>query len=288
MAADNRFAAWKEDELLRTAMQEYVKQGLKREETLSFSQRDFSHYKWSMRTLDRRMRHFQIYYIDQDVSIEEVKEAVKKELAGPGKLLGYRAMQKKIRINHNFYVGHDKVYDMMTDLDQEGLAARGGVAVYGCLDTASRKLLWLRVWMSNHDPLLIARWYLEYLMETNVMSSMLRVDKGTETGTMATMHAFLRSNNHEDEIDPVDTVIYGPSTPNQIERWWKELHERLEKFFKVQLNELKNHAHYNPDDDVDSLFQASLLSVIVARVQIQVFKFFFSFLPEQFENGSGK
>ncbi len=52
-------------------------------------------------------------------------------------------------------------------------------------------------------------------METNVMPSMLRVDKGTETGTMATMHAFLRSN-HKDEIDPVDTLIYGPSTSNQV------------------------------------------------------------------------
>ncbi len=45
--------------------------------------------------------------------------------------------------------------------------------------------------------------------------SMLRVDKGTETGSMARMHAFLKSN-HKDEIDPVDTVIYGPSTSNQV------------------------------------------------------------------------
>eukprot|EP00794_Sanderia_malayensis_P008459 gene8459-9364_t len=204
--------------------------------------------------------------------MKEVKEAVKKELAGPGKLLGYRAMQKKIDINHDLYVGRDKMYDMMTDLDQEGLAARGGVgkkkhrrkgnftslgpnwvhsldghdklmayqnstfpiAVYGCLDTASRKLLWLR--------------FSAFIYPSH--GGMLRVDKGTETGTMGTMDAFLRSN-HEDEIDPVDTIIYGPSTSNQIERWWKELHERLEKFFKVQLNESKNHAHYNPDDDVD-------------------------------------
>ena len=142
---------------------------------------------------------------------------------------------------------------MMTDLDKDGLAARGGVgfkahkkkgnfssfgpnwvhsldghdklmgyqnstfpiAVYGCLDTASRKLLWLKVWMSNHDPQLIGRWYLEYLLETKVMPCMLRVDKGTETGTMATMHAFLR-RNQDDGIDPVCTVIYGPSTSNQV------------------------------------------------------------------------
>ncbi len=193
MVTDNRFARWKDDGLLRAAMQDYVKQGLKREETINFLQGDFQQYQWSMQTLDRCMRHFCIYYIDKDVSIEVVKEAVQEELAGPGKPLGYRAMQKKIRINHGLYVGRDKVYDMMIDLDQEGLAARGGVgkkihkrkgnftslgpnwvhsldghdklmgfqnstfpiAVYGCLDTASRKLLWLRVWMSNHNPQLI-------------------------------------------------------------------------------------------------------------------------------------
>ena len=29
--------------------------------------------------------------------MEEVKDAVKKDLEGPGKLLGYRAMHKKVR-----------------------------------------------------------------------------------------------------------------------------------------------------------------------------------------------
>ena len=44
---------------------------------------------------------------------------------------------------------------------------------------------------------------------------MIRVDKGTETGTMATIHAFLR-RHHNDGVDPVDTVLYGPSTSNQV------------------------------------------------------------------------
>ena len=32
----------------------------------------------------------------------------------------------------------------------------------------------------------------------------------------------------------------------QIERWWRELHERLEKFFKHQLNFLKDQSYYDP------------------------------------------
>jgi hypothetical protein len=37
----------------------------------------------------------------------------------------------------------------------------------------------------------------------------------------------------------------------QIERWWRELHWRLEKYFKHQLLMLKDQGYYNPDDDND-------------------------------------
>lgn len=189
---------------------------------------------------------------DGSVEVDEVKEAVQNELEGPGKLLGYRAMHKKVRLEHGLNVTRDQVYDVMYDLDPQGLAARDIVgakrqrkkgnfttrgsnwvhsldghdklmgyqnstfplAIYGCMDTASRKLLWLRVWLSNHDPKLIGKWYLEHLYETRVLSAMLRVDKGTETGTMSTMHAFLR--RHHNDMDPHETVIYGPSTSNQV------------------------------------------------------------------------
>jgi hypothetical protein len=72
-------------------------------------------------------------------------------------------------------------------------------------------MLWLRAWTSNSDPQIIGLWYLEYLFESRVMASIIRLDKGTETGTMATIHAFLR-NKHDDDMDPEDTVVYGPST----------------------------------------------------------------------------
>ena len=35
----------------------------------------------------------------------------------------------------------------------------------------------------------------------------------------------------------------------QIERWWKELHERLEKFFKQPLNRLKDDGNYDPHNE---------------------------------------
>ena len=46
--------------------------------------------------------------------------------------------------------------------------------------------------------------------------------------------------------DRTDSIIYGPSTSNKIERWWRELHERLEKFFKEQLVALLRGREYDP------------------------------------------
>ena len=37
----------------------------------------------------------------------------------------------------------------------------------------------------------------------------------------------------------------------QIERWWRELHHRLEKYFKNQLQMLFDEGYYNPDEQLD-------------------------------------
>ena len=233
-------------------MSRYVQQSLQRSEMLDFLTRDFPQYPWSIRSLDRRLRYFEIYYNSNSVEIHDVTQAVENELKDPGQFLGYRAMHKKIRQEYGLNVTRDKVYDVMYELDPEGLEARGGVgakkerrkgnfttrganwvqsldghdklmgyqnstfplAIYGCMDTASRKLLWLKVWITNYDPQLIEKWYLEHLLLTKVISAILRVDKGTETGIMTTIHSFLR--RHHGDMDPHDTVVYGPSTSNQV------------------------------------------------------------------------
>ena len=86
--------------------------------------------------------------------------------------------------------------------------------VNGCIDTCSRKVLWAKAWITNSDPIVIGRFYLEYLYKTRTIANKLRLDKGTETGVMSTIHAFLRQ--HHGDMDPVETVIFGPSTANQV------------------------------------------------------------------------
>ena len=108
------------------------------------------------------------------------------------------------------------------------------IAIYGSLDTFSRKLLFLKVWNSNSDPVITGRFYWEHLCETVTLPSFIRIDKGTETVKIATMQAYLR--DHVIEIDYFTLCIkYGPSTTNKVERWWRDLNERLEKYFRIQL-----------------------------------------------------
>ena len=95
--ADKRLSSWKEDGLLKDALKIYIKQILQCKEAINFLRKDFPQYVWSIQTLDRRSRYLGVYYKDDHVSVEDVKEAVKKDLEGPGKLLGYRRMHKKMR-----------------------------------------------------------------------------------------------------------------------------------------------------------------------------------------------
>ena len=104
---------WEEDNALEEALQQYTRQGFQRIEILSYVQRDFAQYRWSVRTLDRRLRHFNIYRSDPDVSVSEVRSAVRKEIGGPGKLLGIRAMQNTVRQKHGLNVPRNAVHAIM-------------------------------------------------------------------------------------------------------------------------------------------------------------------------------
>ena len=64
-------------------------------------------------TLDRRLRHFEIFYIDQNITVQEVCNAVQEELNGPGRNLGYRAMRQKIRQKCFLKVPRDCINDVM-------------------------------------------------------------------------------------------------------------------------------------------------------------------------------
>ena len=183
-----------------------MQQNLRRCEILDFVTRDFPSYPWSLPTLARRLGYFKISYIDASVDVEMVKEIVRNELSGPGKLLGYRAMAQKLRTVHGIKVPRHLVHNILFDLDPEGLngrrlqnkqrmtkepfTSRGPLWVlsvdghdklcgyqnwmfplglYGFIDTFSRKVLSLAVVFSNSDPKVIGRLYFDLLYKTKTL-----------------------------------------------------------------------------------------------------------------------
>ena len=113
-----------EDEGLKEALTRHVRESHLRNEVLDFVSRDFSNYAWSLRMLDRRLQYFGISYTDRTVQIDEVEDAVKQEMQGLGKLLGYRALHKKLRQVHDLNVPRDLVYAVMYNVDPDALAER--------------------------------------------------------------------------------------------------------------------------------------------------------------------
>ena len=79
-------------------------------------------YPWGcFQTLDRRLRHFSINYIEYDTPLETVQDAIVQELEGPGSLLGVRAMTKKLRVDHDIKVPRNLVNSAMYNADPQGL-----------------------------------------------------------------------------------------------------------------------------------------------------------------------
>ena len=62
---------------------------------------------------------------------------------------------------------------------------------------------------------------------------------------MCSIHASL-SDSVSSLDDPLDSIIFGPSTSNKIEPFWRDFHHRLEKYFKEQLHTLLERNEYNP------------------------------------------
>ena len=237
---------WKENFDLKSDLEKYVAQNLERNQVLDYVGRDYPMYKWSLRTLDRRLREFNIYYNDFRHDVDQVEAIIRQELNGPGRLLGYRAMHLKLRQKFGIKVPRDHVYELMHLVNPELLQNRQPcfkkkrkkthfvtkgpdwvfsldghdklmgyqnstfpLAIYGCIDTASRKMMFLRVWVTNSKPEVIGRWYTEFLQAHQIVPDYLRIDKGSETTVMAQIQCFLRKE-HGDLVDPISSIIFGP------------------------------------------------------------------------------
>ena len=70
---------------------------------------------------------------------------------------------------------------------------------------------------------------------------------------MAAMQMYL-CDKHNVLENANESIWYGLSTQNKIERWWRELFERLERLFKEQLCFLAEKGYYDSTNAVDRYY----------------------------------
>ena len=127
MASRIRNPDWQEDAELKQDLKRYILQNLSRREILDFVSRDYAQHAWSLGAFSRRLAYFDIKYIEYNTDMNEVEAALQSELQGPGQLLCYPSLQCKIWEQHQLAVPQNLIYDLMTELDPDGLERRGSM-----------------------------------------------------------------------------------------------------------------------------------------------------------------
>ena len=83
---------------------------------LDFSKTNYSTYSWSLHTL----RYFDIKYVRNDIDLGQFEEAIRKEMNGLGRLLGYYCLHKKMHEIYCHNIPRDLVYKIMHQIKSTG------------------------------------------------------------------------------------------------------------------------------------------------------------------------
>lgn len=84
---------------------------------------------------------------------------------------------------------------------------------FRCIDGFSRKIIWLRCASSNHNPAVIATYFVDSAERVGGYPAHVRTDCGTENTILAAIQCAVMGNR--------SAHVYGTSPGNQrIEAWW--------------------------------------------------------------------
>ena len=214
----------------------------------------------SIRHLRRLLWSMGLRIHSQHAPAHELVAALRNELRGSGRLLGYRLMWHRLNYHYGLRVSQNITRQLLGILDPEGVRMRSrgrllrrqyfcsgpnhiwhidgydklkqfGFAIHGAIDGFSRKVLWLYVGPSNNNPQYIAGFFLEQVKRARGVPTILRCDRGTENSIVRTLQIALRTG-HDDELSGLQSFMYGRSTSNQrIECFWAQLRRMLVHFW---------------------------------------------------------
>lgn len=225
----------------------------------------------SKSTMKRRLQDYGLQRRKRldDQDLEHVKTVIERELAtGPDSLNGYRTMWHILRPRYQIHVPRRIVESILRTVDPLGVQERKrtsfrrrcfvspgpnfswhmdgydklkpyGFSIHGCVDSFSRKVLWLEVQKSNKDPKVIAQYFLSYAKACQGCLVLLNTDLGTENGITAGMQCYLRSDG-VDEYAGCKAHNYVKSTSNQrIECFWSSFRKHRSSWWIDLFSDLK-------------------------------------------------
>ena len=180
-------------------------------------------------------------------NLEDTVAFISDELHGSGRLLGYRIMHEKCK-QHGLLARKEDVRLILQELDSDGVMTRRarrltrrqyyapgpnfiwhadgndklvpyGIGIHGCIDGFSRKLIWLNAYITNKDPMIIANYFVDAIINNEGCPRILRGDAGTKNVNVKVLQEFLRRNSSDSLAHRC--YVEGASTGNQrIESWW--------------------------------------------------------------------
>ena len=173
---------------------------------------------------------------------------IKNQLEQSGQCLGYKAMHRRLQ-QEGIIIGRNKVRIILKHLDSDAVRDRQmrrlrrrryanpgpnsvwhidgydklkpyGFAIHGAIDGFSRRVLWLEVGVSNNNPKVVLKYFINTITQLQCVPRVVRSDHGTENVFVENLQVLLRSRSN-DSFAGQKSFMKGKSSANQrIERWW--------------------------------------------------------------------
>ncbi|PLW44925.1 hypothetical protein PCASD_09126 [Puccinia coronata f. sp. avenae] len=197
---------------------------------------------------------------------------------------GYRRMKTLLARNYNIRIPRQIVYDLLRDIDPEGMTARlrktckrrvfrthgpnhvwaidghdklkrFGITVYGFIDAWSRKILGLFVHITNNDPRHVGVYFLQLVSKIGGVPLKVTADYGTETCDVSMYQMSLSHQFGGITLEEATKRMHHTkSTRNQkIEALWSQMmtqHNR--SIIDHIMTEIEN-GYYDPEDPIQKL-----------------------------------
>ena len=200
-------------------------------------------------------------------SVNDVYHAISMEIVGPSSLIGYRAMTDILKKKYGFVVSRNLVMKMMRFIDPAGCLARRkrrlkrrryftngpnrawhidgydklsrfGFCISGAIDGFSRKIIFLNVGPTNHDPRVISHYYLDAVKLIGGYPQVVQTDCGTENGIVATLQTvFCIASGTSCDLSRCHRYSSSPSN-QRIECWWSQFRKSRSEWWINKFGEL--------------------------------------------------